>query len=52
MGQGTDIDKVRAAKAKALSLFSGLARVNGVGITGVGEGYGVSAEAAASASKV
>ena len=41
MGPGADIDKARAAKAKALSLFSGLAQVNGVGITGVGEGYGV-----------
>ncbi len=41
MGQGTDLDKARAAKAKALSLFSSLAQVNGVGITGVGGGYGV-----------
>lgn len=41
MIQGTDIETARAAKAKALSLFANLAHVNGVGITRVGQGYGV-----------
>ena len=41
MRKGTDIEKARAAKAKALSVFAELAQVNGVGITRVGDGYGV-----------
>jgi hypothetical protein len=36
-----DIGMARAAKVKAISVFSLLANVNGVGITRVGEGYGL-----------
>lgn len=36
-----DIGTARAAKVKAFSVFSHLAKVNGVGITRVGEGYGL-----------
>jgi hypothetical protein len=41
MGKTIDIDRARAAKAKALTVFGDLVRVNGVGITRVGGGYGV-----------
>jgi hypothetical protein len=36
-----ELDAARAAKAKARSLFSGLAKVNGVGITRAGGRYAV-----------
>ena len=35
------LDQARAAKAKAVELFSALAPVVGVGITRIGEGYGL-----------
>lgn len=35
------VDDVRAAKARAMALFAPLADVVGVGITRVGEGYGL-----------
>ena len=35
------LDQARAAKAKALTLFSALAPVIGVGLTRIGEGYGL-----------
>ncbi len=38
---GADLEKARETKPKALSLFSHLAQVNGVGITRVGDGYGI-----------
>lgn len=41
MEKVTDIGMARAAKAKALTVFSLLADVNGVGITRVGDGYGL-----------
>jgi len=41
MVAGTDLNRARLAKAKALSLFTDLGQVNGVGITRVGNGYGL-----------
>ncbi len=41
MANGTPIEKARAAKTRALSVFAGLASVGGVGITRVGDGYGL-----------
>jgi hypothetical protein len=41
MSEGIDIEQVRAAKQKAFSLFAGLARVNGIGITRLGDRYGI-----------
>jgi len=35
------LDEVRAAKPRALAVFESLATVVGVGITRVGEGYGL-----------
>jgi hypothetical protein len=37
----TTLDEARAAKAAALKAFSAIGRVVGVGITRVGDGYGV-----------
>ena len=39
--QPRTLDEARAAKAEAESVFSALASVVGVGITRVGEGYGL-----------
>ena len=41
MANGTPIEKARAAKPKALSVFAALASLNGIGITKVGDGYGL-----------
>jgi hypothetical protein len=41
MSEGIQIEQARAAKQKAISLFAGLARVNGIGITRIGESYGI-----------
>ncbi len=41
MAEGTDLEKARAAKKKALTMLAGVAEVNGVGIARVGQGYGV-----------
>lgn len=41
MIEGANLEKARAAKALAVSRLAGLAQVNGVGITRVGQGYGV-----------
>ena len=41
MIEGADLEKARAAKALAVSRLGSLAQVNGVGITRVGQGYGV-----------
>ncbi len=41
MGEGTDLEKARAAKKKVLAMLACVGEVNGVGITRVGEGYGV-----------
>jgi hypothetical protein len=41
MSKGRPIEQVRAAKPKAMEVFSKLAEVNGVGITRVGDGYGL-----------
>ncbi|MEY2565169.1 MAG: hypothetical protein QOH88_3362 [Verrucomicrobiota bacterium] len=38
---GPSLDQVRAAKRQALGAFKRLGKVNGVGITRVGEGYGL-----------
>lgn len=38
---GTTLEAARAAKAEASARFSKLAAVNGVGITRIGDGYGV-----------
>ena len=38
---GTTLEQARAAKAQALAVFSRKAPVVGVGITRVGDGYGV-----------
>jgi hypothetical protein len=35
------LDPARAAKAEALKVFKGIADVAGIGVTRVGEGYGV-----------
>lgn len=35
------LDEARAAKSEAASVFSSLANVVGVGITRIGEGYGL-----------
>jgi hypothetical protein len=35
------LDDVRAVKAKAMAIFSPLAEVVGIGITRIGEGYGL-----------
>ena len=35
------MEQARAAKQKALSLFAGFAGVNGIGITRVGDSYGI-----------
>lgn len=48
MAEGIDLEKARAAKKKALSIFSDLAEVNGVGITRVGHGYGLKVNLAGS----
>lgn len=37
----TTLNEARAAKAEALKVFGALGRVVGVGITRVGDGYGV-----------
>ena len=47
MSEGTDIARARAAKAAALAKFASLAEVNGVGITRVGQGYGLKVNLAA-----
>lgn len=39
--KGVALEAARAVKSRALSLFSGLGEVNGVGITRVGNGYGL-----------
>jgi hypothetical protein len=39
--EGSTLDAARAAKSKAQQILAGLATVNGVGITRVGQGYGV-----------
>ena len=41
MSEGADLERARAAKALAVTRLAGLAQVNGVGITRVGQGYGV-----------
>jgi hypothetical protein len=41
MANGPTLEEARAAKARALELFAALAPVVGVGITRIGEGYGV-----------
>jgi hypothetical protein len=41
MSKGRPIEQVRAAKSKAVQIFSKLAAVNGVGITRVDQGYGL-----------
>ena len=41
MANGIPIERARAAKSKALSAFAALAVVNGIGITKVGDGYGL-----------
>ena len=41
MAQAVTIDRARAAKARALELFSPAAEVVGVGITQVQDGYGL-----------
>jgi hypothetical protein len=47
MREGTNIERARAAKSVALARLGGLAEVNGVGITRVGEGFGVKVNLAA-----
>jgi len=47
MREGTNIERARAAKDAVLSRLGGLAQVNGVGITRVGQGYGVKVNLAA-----
>ena len=41
MANGRPIEQARAAKPKALSVFAALASLNGIGITKVGDGYGL-----------
>jgi hypothetical protein len=41
MREGTNIERARAAKDAVLARLGGLSQVNGVGITRVGQGYGV-----------
>lgn len=47
MRQGTNIERARAAKTVVLARLGGLAQLNGVGITRVGEGFGVKVNLAA-----
>jgi hypothetical protein len=41
MSELIDLEKARAAKKKVLAILASVAEVNGVGITRVGQGYGV-----------
>lgn len=41
MSDGATLDRARAAKPRALELFGRIANVVGVGVTRVGDGYGV-----------
>lgn len=41
MADSPSLDDVRAAKANALKVFGNLAEVVGVGITSIGDGYGL-----------
>ncbi len=47
MKEGVSLEAARAAKQKALTALEGWAKVNGVGITRVGAGYGIKVNLAA-----
>jgi hypothetical protein len=40
-GAGCTLEEARAAKAEAHGVFARLAKVNGIGLTRVGDGYGL-----------
>jgi hypothetical protein len=40
-GAGCTLEEARAAKAEAHGVFARLAKVNGIGLTRVGNGYGL-----------
>jgi hypothetical protein len=40
-GAGATLDRARAAKGRALEVFQSMGTVVGVGVTRVGDGYGV-----------